>query len=75
MRIVIAGAGSVGRSIARELISHDHEVTLVDRSPEAMRIASVPDADWLLADACDVEALAQAGAGECSTRNDRAWPG
>ena len=65
MRIVIAGAGSVGRSIARELISHDHEVTLVDRSPEAMRIASVPDADWLLADACDVEALAQAGAGEC----------
>ena len=65
MRIVIAGAGSVGRSIARELISHDHEVTLVDRSPEAMRIASVPDADWLLADACDVEALAQVGAGEC----------
>ena len=65
MRIVIAGAGSVGRSIARELISHDHEVTLLDRSPEAMRIASVPDADWLLADACDVEALAQAGAGEC----------
>jgi len=46
MQIVIAGAGSVGRSIARELISHGHEVTLVDRSTEAMRIASVPQADW-----------------------------
>ena len=46
MRIVIAGAGTVGRSIAGELISHGHEVTLVDRSPEAMRIASVPEADW-----------------------------
>ena len=64
MKILIAGAGSVGRSIARELISHGHDVTLVDRSPEAMHIASVPDADWLLSDACDVDALAQAGAGD-----------
>ncbi len=65
MKIVITGAGSVGRSIARELISHSHEVTLMDRSPDAMRIASVPEADWQLADACDVDALAEAGAGEC----------
>ena len=57
MKILITGAGSVGRSIARELISHGHEVTLVDRSP-------VADADWLLADACDVDALDQAGAGD-----------
>ena len=64
MKIVITGAGSVGRSIARELISHGHEVTLMDRSPDAMRIASVPEADWQLADACDVDALAEAGAGE-----------
>lgn len=64
MKILITGAGSVGRSIARELISHGHEVTLVDRSPEAMRIASVADADWLLADACDVDALTEAGAGD-----------
>ena len=32
MQIVIAGAGSVGRSIARELISHGHEVTLDRKS-------------------------------------------
>ena len=65
MQIVIAGAGSVGRSIARELISHGHEVTLVDRSAEAMRIASVPEADWQLADACDIDALGRAGAETC----------
>ena len=65
MQIVIAGAGSVGRSIARELISHGHEVTLVDRSAEAMRIASVPEADWQLADACDIDALERDGAATC----------
>ncbi|WP_136193879.1 MULTISPECIES: potassium channel family protein [Actinomyces] len=65
MQILIAGAGSVGRSIARELISHGHDVTLIDRSPDAMRIASVPEADWQLADACDVGSLADAGAGDC----------
>lgn len=64
MQILIAGAGSVGRSIARELMSHGHSVTLVDRSPDAMRIATVPDAQWQLADACDVDALAEAGAGD-----------
>lgn len=65
MRVVIAGAGSVGRSIARELLSHGHEVTLIDKLPAAMKIASVADADWLLADACEPSALAEAGVEEC----------
>lgn len=65
MRVVIAGAGSVGRSIARELLGHGHEVTLVDRSPAAMRVASVAEADWLLADACEPAALAEASVDEC----------
>lgn len=57
MRVVIAGAGSVGRSIARELLSHDHEVTLIDKNPAAMRVAQVPEAEWALADACELPAL------------------
>ncbi len=61
MRVVIAGAGSVGRSIARELLTNGHEVLLVDRAPEAIKHASVPRADWLLADACEVDSLAEAG--------------
>ncbi len=65
MRVVIAGAGSVGRSIARELLAHDHEVTLVDRQPTAMRVAQVAEADWLLADACELPTLREARTDEC----------
>ena len=65
MRIVIAGAGSVGRSIARELLGNGHEVLLVDKEPSAIRVASVPDAQWLLADACEIASLAEAGLAEC----------
>jgi trk system potassium uptake protein TrkA len=65
MRVVIAGAGSVGRSIARELLGHDHEVTIIDRQPSAMRVASVADAEWLLADACELPTLSEAKADEC----------
>ncbi|MBD8077970.1 potassium channel family protein [Cellulosimicrobium arenosum] len=65
MRVVIAGAGSVGRSIARELLSHDHEVLLVDKQPGAMRVAQVAEADWLLADACELSSLGEARVDEC----------
>ena len=60
MRVVIAGAGSVGRSIARELLGHGHEVTIIDRQPSAMRVAQVADAEWLLADACELPTLTEA---------------
>ena len=65
MRVVIAGASSVGRSIARELLANQHEVTLIDRQPSAMRVAQVADADWLLADACELPTLTQAKVDEC----------
>ena len=65
MRVVIAGAGSVGRSIANELLAAGHEVTLVDKQPSAMRVASVAEADWLLADACELSSLSQAKTDEC----------
>lgn len=65
MRVVIAGAGSVGRSIARELLVSEHEVTLIDRQPTSMRVAQVPEADWLLADACELSTLTEAKVDEC----------
>lgn len=61
MKIVIAGAGSVGRAVALELLDHDHEVTLIDKKPDQLRVASVADAEWVLADACSPEALSEAG--------------
>ncbi|WP_199043624.1 potassium channel family protein [Glycomyces salinus] len=60
MRVAIAGAGNVGRSIAAELVGNGHEVLLIEREPEAMRPERVPEAEWLLADACELENLRQA---------------
>ena len=65
MRVVVAGAGSVGRSIARELLGYNHEVTIIDRQPSAMRVAQVSDAEWLLADACEIATLSEAKVDQC----------
>jgi trk system potassium uptake protein TrkA len=51
MRVAIAGAGAVGRSIAKELLENGHEVLLIDKSPRAIKVYRVPGAEWLLADA------------------------
>ena len=65
MRVVIAGAGSVGRSIARELLHNGHQV-LLDRQGRRRRPGQpVPEADWLLADACEIAALHEAGLADC----------
>lgn len=64
MRIVIAGAGSVGRFVALRLLDHGHEVTLIDNQPDQLRVATVADADWVLADACSPDVLADAGVRE-----------
>jgi len=65
MRVAIAGAGSVGRSIARELLENGHEVLLIDRVPSAIKVSSVPSAEWLLADACEITSLEEAGLSHC----------
>ncbi len=66
MRVAIAGAGNVGRSIALELLGNGHEVLLVEREPRAMKVDTVPRAEWLLADACELETLVQAGVQTCN---------
>ncbi|MBP6996993.1 MAG: TrkA family potassium uptake protein [Phycicoccus sp.] len=65
MRVVIAGAGSVGRSIARELLRNGHQVLLIDRDANVDRVAKVPDASWLQADACEIASLTEAGLADC----------
>ena len=65
MRVTITGAGNVGRSIARELLSNGHKVLLIDRDPNAIKPDSVPDAEWLLADACEVDSLEEAQLDQC----------
>ncbi|MGW5237987.1 potassium channel family protein [Monashia sp. NPDC004114] len=60
MRVVIAGAGSVGRSIARELLGNGHHVLLIDKDADDVQASRVPEASWLLADACELAALEEA---------------
>lgn len=57
MKVLIAGAGSVGRSIAQDLINRGHEVVLMDHAPAAMRIAEVDKAQWVLDDSCELSSL------------------
>ncbi|MEY3103183.1 MAG: potassium channel family protein [Candidatus Nanopelagicaceae bacterium] len=65
MKIAIAGAGNAGRAIARELISNGHQVLLIDKNPKSLKMDSVPNAEWLLADACEISTLDKAGLGQC----------
>jgi trk system potassium uptake protein len=66
MRVAIAGAGNVGRSIAGELLENGHEVLLIEREPKALKKQTVPNADWLLADACELDTLEEARLQDCS---------
>src|SRR5690606_22741920 len=61
VKVLIAGAGSVGRAIARDLTEHGHAVLLMDNNPAAMRVSQVAEAEWMLADACELSALSEAG--------------
>ena len=65
MRVAIAGAGAVGRSIARELIQNGHKVLLIDKNPASIKPDRVPKAEWLLADSCELSSLEEAHLDHC----------
>jgi trk system potassium uptake protein TrkA len=65
MRVAIAGAGAVGRSIARELLDNKHEVLLIDKDPTKVLPDRIKGASWLLGDACELANLEQAKLEEC----------
>jgi trk system potassium uptake protein TrkA len=60
MKVAIAGAGAVGRSIARELLEKKHEVLLIDKDPVKVQPNRIKGAGWLLGDACEVANLEEA---------------
>ena len=77
MRVSIAGAGNVGRSIARELIANGHQVLLIEKDRSAINPDSVPGAEWIEADACELQSLEEAELERCdvsiaSTGDDKA---
>ena len=65
MRVAIAGAGAVGRSIAAELIAGEHQVMLIERQESQYEPQTVEQAEWVLADACELASLEDAGMQLC----------
>jgi len=65
VKVAIAGAGAVGRSIARELIDNGHKVLLIDKEPDSIRPERVPQAVWIQADACELSSLTEARLEDC----------
>lgn len=57
MKVAIAGAGAVGRSIARELIESGHQVSLVERNADHVEVDAITGAHWHLGDACELTLL------------------
>ncbi|MFC5994097.1 potassium channel family protein [Pseudonocardia hispaniensis] len=65
MRIAIAGAGAVGRSIALELLENKHQVMLIERDLSQIEPEAVEPAEWVHADACELASLEEAGLERC----------
>ncbi|HEY2695429.1 MAG TPA: TrkA family potassium uptake protein [Pseudonocardiaceae bacterium] len=65
MRVAIAGAGAVGRSIAQELVAGGHQVMLIERDAHHFDPPEVEQAEWVLADACEFASLEEAGIETC----------
>jgi trk system potassium uptake protein TrkA len=65
MRVAIAGAGAVGRSIALELLESKHQVMLIERDLSNIEPESAEQAEWVHADACELASLEEAGLESC----------
>lgn len=65
MRVVISGAGAVGRHLASNLASRGHSITLIEQNPEVLGTARewVPEVEHLLGDACEPWVLEKAELG------------
>ena len=61
MRIIIGGAGEVGRGVARALYNEGQDVVLIDPDPSAVKESQTIDAFVLLGDVTRREVLKEAG--------------
>jgi trk/ktr system potassium uptake protein len=65
MRIAVVGAGKVGTFIAADLLENGHEVVVIERSADHIERRrsneQLVGAEWVRADACEVNELAAAG--------------
>ncbi len=62
MRVVISGAGAVGRHLASDLRLRGHDVLLIEQDPATLKEAKewAPDVEYVLGDACELWVLEKA---------------
>ena len=65
MKVAIAGAGKVGKSIARELAGIGHDVLLIDRDAVLVEKSRIEGVDIVKADACEMASLDLVGLEHC----------
>ena len=64
MKIIIAGAGSVGRYMAEELSKLGHDIFILDNDAKAISrvVTGNPRVTTILGDGCEIDTLTKAGA-------------
>ena len=67
MRIVVAGAGNIGRHLAHDLHERGHDVMVVEQDPETLDRAQddAPGVTFVLGDACEPWVLDKAEVRQC----------
>jgi len=62
MRVIITGAGAVGRHLAADLAARGHDITIIEQKPERVQTARewAPDVVHMLGDACEPWVLEKA---------------
>ncbi|CAN5280299.1 TrkA family potassium uptake protein [soil metagenome] len=61
MKVLVAGAGNIGRYLASDLAGRGHEVTVVEQVPEIIVRISAAGVRTVLGDACAPQVLEKAG--------------
>jgi trk system potassium uptake protein TrkA len=66
IRIAVAGAGKVGRYVARDLIAKGHELVIIEQNRGKLKaIKEGIDANWVAGDACELHTLDEAVLSSC----------
>ena len=66
MRIAIAGAGTVGRYVAKDLKEHGHDVIVIEQNKDLIEsLKEDYDLSWIAGDACELHTLDAAVLSSC----------
>lgn len=66
IRIAVAGAGKVGRYVARDLLAKGHEVVMIEQNRDKVKaLRGGIDSSWVCGDACELHTLDEAVLSSC----------